>query len=179
MRVLVTGGAGLIGMALRPALAKRGHSVVAVDMTGFGRNDPELRLARFADVDVFEQLADEERIEAIVHCGAISGPMLAKGDPLKIVETNIDATGRLLDLARRKEMRRFVFCSSIGVYGSVGKATITEETPRRPTSVYGASKVAGEALVRAFAASTGSAASASGRAASMGPIGAPIASSAP
>ena len=52
-------------------------------------------------------------------------------------------------------MRRFVFCSSIGVYGNVGKATITEETPRRPTSVYGASKVAGEALVRAFAAEYG------------------------
>ena len=155
MRVLVTGGAGLIGMALRPALLKRGHSVAAVDMTNFGRSDPELRLAAFADFDFFERLADEAGIEAIVHCGAISGPMMAKGEPLRIVEANIEATARLLDLARRREMRRFVFCSSIGVYGNVGKATISEETPRRPTSVYGASKVAGEALVRAFAAEYG------------------------
>ena len=52
-------------------------------------------------------------------------------------------------------MRRFVFCSSIGVYGNAGTAVITEETPLRPTSVYGASKVAGEALVRAFHAEFG------------------------
>ena len=84
--------------------------------------------------------------------------MMAKGEPLRVVEANIDATARLLDLARRKEMRRFVFCSSIGVYGNVGKATISEETPRRPTSVYGASKVAGEALVAPSPPSTGSAA---------------------
>jgi UDP-glucuronate 4-epimerase len=44
MKVLLTGAAGLIGMDLRPMLAKRGHEVVACDITAFGRTDPELRL---------------------------------------------------------------------------------------------------------------------------------------
>ena len=44
MKVLLTGAAGLIGMALRPMLARRGHNVVACDITAFGRTDPELRL---------------------------------------------------------------------------------------------------------------------------------------
>ena len=53
--------------------------------------------------------------------------MLAKGQPLLLVEANIDGTALLLDLARVKRMRRFVFCSSISVYGDVGPATITED----------------------------------------------------
>jgi UDP-glucuronate 4-epimerase len=152
MRILVTGGAGLIAMALRPALVRHGHQVTAVDAVDYGRSDRELRLVDLNDAAAFERLADEQAFEAIIHCGAISGPMMARGDPLRIVRTNIDATALLLDLARRSTMRRFVFCSSIGVYGDVGKATITEDTPLRPTSVYGASKLAGESLVRAFAA---------------------------
>ena len=155
MKVLVTGGAGLVGMAVRQALVDRGHDVTAVDMTDFGRVDATLRLIDLTDGAAMEALAESEAIEAIVHCGAISGPMFAKGRPLTIVETNIDGTATLLDMARRRKMHRFVFCSSIGVYGNVGKAVITEETPLQPTSVYGASKVAGEALVRAFAGEYG------------------------
>ena len=155
MRVLVTGGAGLIGMALRPALAARGHQVTAVDITDFGRGDAALRMLKLDDRSAVEAVIEAEAIEAIIHCAAISGPMLAKGEPLRIVAANIDLTALLLDVARTRAMRRFVFCSSIGVYGNAGTAIITEETPLRPTSVYGASKVAGEALVRAFHAEFG------------------------
>lgn len=155
MKVLVTGGSGLIGMALRPMLADRGHQVVACDVTDFGRGDHDLVLARLDDAAALERIVTDNAVDAIVHCGAISGPMLAVGDPLTVVETNIGGTARLLDIARRHQLRRFVFCSSIGVYGNAGNAAITEETPRRPTSVYGASKVAGEALVDAFVAEYG------------------------
>jgi UDP-glucuronate 4-epimerase len=155
MNVLVTGGAGLIGMALRGALAARGHAVTAIDVTDFDRGDADLRLVGLHDRARLEALIVDNGIEAIVHCGAISGPMMAKGEPLLIVETNIDGTAMLLDLARIHRMRRFVFCSSISVYGDVGAATIVEDIPLRPTSVYGASKVAGEQLIRGFAAEYG------------------------
>jgi UDP-glucuronate 4-epimerase len=52
-------------------------------------------------------------------------------------------------------MRRFVFCSSISVYGDVGGGAIAEATPLRPSSVYGATKVACEQLIRGFAAEYG------------------------
>jgi len=155
MRVLVTGGSGLIGMALRPMLAARRHEVTACDATDFGRSDGDLLIVPLSDAAALDDIVRERSIEAIIHCGAISGPMLAKGQPLTIVETNIAATARLLDLARRRNLRRFVFCSSIGVYGNVGEGLISEETPLAPTSVYGASKVAAEALVRAFVAEYG------------------------
>jgi UDP-glucuronate 4-epimerase len=148
VKVLLTGAAGLLGMAARPILAAAGHKVVAVDLTDFGRSDSELHRLAFDDPAALERLIDAEGVEAIVHCGAISGPMLAKGEPLKLVAINIDATAMLLDLARRKAMKRFVFCSSISVYGNVGPGLITEATPLRPTSVYGATKVACEQLIQ-------------------------------
>jgi UDP-glucose 4-epimerase len=155
MNILLTGGAGLIGMAARETLAAAGHAVTAIDITDFGRGDRELRVVGLDDRDALEALVKEKGIDAIVHCGAISGPMMAKGEPLKIVAVNIDATALLLDLARVHKMKRFVFCSSISVYGDAGRITINEETQLHPTSVYGASKVACEQLVEGFAAEYG------------------------
>ncbi|MBE7246703.1 MAG: NAD(P)-dependent oxidoreductase, partial [Actinomycetospora chiangmaiensis] len=102
MNVLLTGAAGLIGMAVRPALEARGHRVVATDVTDFGHAVPGLHHVGFDDVAGFERLAEAHAIDAVVHCGAISGPMMAKGEPLKLVAVNIDATAALLDLARRR-----------------------------------------------------------------------------
>src|SRR5258705_3289368 len=155
MNVLVTGGAGMIGMSLREALTEKGHMVTAIDVTEFGRDDPGLEIMSITDSAALADLFARKAFDAVIHCGAISGPMMAQGEPMKIVEVNIDGTALLLDLARRHGLRRFVFCSSISVYGNVGKTVITEDTPPRPTSVYGASKVAGEQLVQAFTAEYG------------------------
>jgi UDP-glucose 4-epimerase len=155
MNVLVTGGAGMIGMSLRKTLVERGHGVTAIDVTDFGRDDRGLEIISITDRAALADLFARKAFDAVIHCGAISGPMMARGEPLKIVEVNIDGTALLLDLARRHSLRRFVFCSSISVYGNVGKADITEDTPLRPTSVYAASKVAGEQLLQAFTAEYG------------------------
>lgn len=155
MNILLTGGAGLIGMAARDSLSQAGHAVTAIDVTDFGRGDAGLVLTGLDDRASLDALITARKIDAIVHCGAISGPMMARGEPLKIVAVNIDATALLLDLARVHGMKRFVFCSSISVYGNAGRMTITEETQLHPTSVYGASKVACEQLVEGFAAEYG------------------------
>ncbi len=155
MNILLTGAAGLIGMAARKALVARKHEVTAINITDFGRNDSELIRLGLAERAPLETLIANRGVEAIVHCGAISGPMLAKGQPLQLVSANIDATALLLDIARTHRMRRFVFCSSISVYGDVGNAVITEGTPLHPTSVYGATKVACEQLIEGFAAEYG------------------------
>jgi UDP-glucose 4-epimerase len=155
MTILVTGGAGLIGMQLRDTLRAAGRPVVAIDVTDYGRADPDLVIMSLDDAEALERLVADRKVTAIAHCGAISGPMLAKGRPMLMVDVNIVATARLLELARRHAMQRFVFCSSISVYGNVGPGLITERTPLHPTSVYGATKVACEALVEGFAAEYG------------------------
>jgi UDP-glucuronate 4-epimerase len=151
MRVLVTGGAGLIGIAARRILAAQGHEVTAVDITNFGRNDPGLILMPLSDYVGLERLMTERGIEAIVHGGGISGPVMARDNPLLVVDVNITATAHLLEMARRHHLRRFILLSSHVVYGDVGPGTIGEETPLHPGTSYAASKVAGEALVESYA----------------------------
>jgi UDP-glucuronate 4-epimerase len=152
---LVTGGSGLIGMAVRALLRARGQPVLAVDVTRHGRDDPALHEIALRETARLRALAQAEGVRAIVHCGAISGPMLAKGRPLDIVDANISGTAAMLELARAMPVSRFVFCSSISVYGDAGAASLDEARALRPSSVYAASKVAGEALVDAYAAEYG------------------------
>ena len=155
MKILVTGGAGLIGVPLRQALRARGDQVTAIDVTDFGRGDTGMTMMSITDAASLRGLFAAERFNAVVHCGALSGPMMARDEPLKMVEVNIDGTAQLLEQARLFNVSRFVFCSSISVYGDAGEAAITEATPLRPSSVYGASKVAGEQLLRGYAAQFG------------------------
>ena len=155
MKVLVTGGAGLIGMTLRALLSTQGHGVVAVDHSTHGRDDPDLLPLELADIDGLHRLMAEQDVTAVAHCGAISGPMLARGRPLEIVGTNITGTANVLEAARLAGVARVAFCSSISVYGDARDVTLTEDLPPHPTSVYGASKTAGEQLVEAYAAEYG------------------------
>jgi len=100
-------------MSLREALTEKGHMVTAIDVTEFGRDDPGLEIMSITDSAALADLFARKAFDAVIHCGAISGPMMAQGEPMKIVEVNIDGTALLLDLARRHGLRRFVFCSSI------------------------------------------------------------------
>lgn len=150
MRVLVTGGAGLIGMALRRRLKKAGHEVVATDLTNFGRDDADLVLLPLADTKAHERLIAERRIEVIVHGGGVSGPMMFREQAGEIVDINVGSTVALLDAARRHGVGRFLLLSSHVVYGDVGDGIIDEAQRLRPATTYAASKVAGEALVESF-----------------------------
>ncbi len=141
MNILVTGASGLIGMALRERLSGGSDNVIATDATNYGRDDSTLTVARLEDRSAMEKLIQQGAISHIAHWA--------------IVESNILGTATLLDIARRVGVKRFVFCSSISVYGDVGSGIITEDTPLRPTSIYGASKVAGEQLLRGFATESG------------------------
>lgn len=155
MRVLVTGGAGLIGIAVRALLRHHGHEVVAIDRTRFGRDDPALQEMALEDAHSLHALARQHDFDGIAHCGAISGPMMAKGQPMEIVAANLVGTANVLELARVASVRRVVFCSSISVYGNAGEATLSEALPPNPSSVYAASKAAGEQLIAAYATEYG------------------------
>jgi UDP-glucuronate 4-epimerase len=151
MNILLTGGAGLVGMALRRHLSAAGHKVLATDITDFSRQDLDLMLADLGDHARLEQLVAEGQVQAIVHSGGISGPLMQRDFPRDVVRINVDSTAFLLDLARRHGIGRFLLMSSHVVYGHSDKAIISEEDAVHPGTTYAASKVAGEALVESFA----------------------------
>jgi nucleoside-diphosphate-sugar epimerase len=149
--VLITGAAGLIGGALRTRLERRGTPVLAVDRVPHGRDGAPIVVCDINDIHRLHGLAEANAISGIVHCGAYSGPMVARDNPGSMVQVNIVGTANVLEMARIHRISRVVFCSSASVYGETPEGPVPEDVVLAPTSLYGASKVASEQLVTSYA----------------------------
>src|SRR3954452_23142380 len=135
MAVLVTGAAGFIGAATARALLERGDHVVGIDNLN-SYYDPALKEARvkglsrqfsssfrfervdFAEADGLKSFADRHEFDAIVHFGAQAGVRYSLDNPLAYVLANLVGHCNLLELARVRRPRHFVYASSSSVYGS-------------------------------------------------------------
>lgn len=157
-RVLVTGGAGFIGSALVRRLATSGSAVRILDNLSTGNRryiegQPfELVVADLEDPAAVRAAVDG--CDAVVHLAARAGIPDSVTDPLGGFEANVAQTVRLLDAARVAGARRFVLASSNAVLGP-HVPPADETVLARPSSPYGASKLAGEAYLAAYAATYG------------------------
>ncbi|MBD1553402.1 NAD-dependent epimerase/dehydratase family protein [Pseudomonas typographi] len=149
--VIVTGAAGLIGRQLVRRLFEQGRPVVALDrLASITREGIEIKECDLGDIHRLHAIA-KEGVESIIHCGAYSGPMVARDVPYSMVQVNIVGTANVLELARIHGARRFVYCSSTSAYGVVESGPVCEDVVLRPGSLYGASKVSSEYITTAYA----------------------------
>jgi UDP-glucose 4-epimerase len=157
MTVLVTGGAGYIGSHMVLALAEAGESVVVVDnlSTGFSTSLPEgvpLFIGDAADENLVEGVIAAHGVESIVHfAGSVVVPESMR-HPLAYYRNNTMTTRSLLDTAVKCGVRRFVFSSTAAVYGNPDRMPVTEDSPTRPLSPYGSSKLMTEIMLHDTAA---------------------------
>jgi UDP-glucose 4-epimerase len=154
--VLVTGGAGFIGSELVRQLAEQNAEVVVVDNLVNGRREnlegvlsDRVQLV-VADIRDDEQMARLLREVQVVFHLACLGVRHSFHSPRENHEVNATATLQLLALARAAHVSRFVNVSSSEVYGTASQVPMTEDHPTFPTTVYGASKLAGECYARAY-----------------------------
>jgi len=137
MRILVTGAAGYIGSALVKALD--GHEVVATDQSPPAPIIGNLAYPQFARSLITPQLDAVFHLASLVSGGAEQNFELG-------MKVNLDATRDLLEACRLAgHCPKFVFASSIAVYGGVDE--VNDETPTAPRLSYGAQKLMGEVLI--------------------------------
>lgn len=166
-RLLITGGAGFIGSHLVDYLLSTDVEKIVVvdDFNDF--YDPEIKRAniehqlndlryKLSEVDIrdngaLESIFDENNFDCIVHLAARAGVRPSLSEPQLYNETNINGTLNLLELARKHNVKQFVFGSSSSVYGINAKVPFSEEDPiRQPISPYAATKGAGELLCHTY-----------------------------
>lgn len=158
--VVVTGGAGFIGSHLVDAVLECGaERVTVIDNLHRGRienlakwqGDPRLsvRIGDIRDLDTLRSAFDGAT--TIYHLAAQSTVLGASKDPDYAFSTNVVGTYNVLRIAAEKGARRVVFASSREVYGEPVSLPVDESHPLFSINTYGATKVAGEALCRAFA----------------------------
>ena len=158
VRYVVTGAAGFIGSHLAEALLAAGHEVVWVDsFTDY--YDPALKEENASGIDVrrLDLAADEldfAGFDGVFHLAGQPG-VRSFGDVFPLyVERNVLASQRVFEAAARAGVR-VVFSSSSSVYGEAERYPTPEETPPRPVSPYGITKLSAEHLARAYARSFG------------------------
>jgi nucleoside-diphosphate-sugar epimerase len=148
--VLVTGAFGFIGQPLVAALVRAGHRVVAASRHPVAAPDGAVRVLRLPDlagsVDWSALLTD---VTHVIHLAAVAHKGAAVPDEI-YERVNRRAVAELAAAATRKGVDRVIFVSSIGSQtGPTADRVLTEADEPRPTSVYGRSKLAAEADLRA------------------------------
>src|SRR5947209_2109739 len=159
MRTLVTGGAGFIGSNMVDRLLRAGHTVIAYDnfSTGQARflehlsGSPNFTLVN-ADVLDLGALTDAVRgCDIVFHLAANADVRFGTEHPRKDLEQNTIATFNVLEAMRECGVRRVAFSSTGSIYGEPDVFPTPENAPFPiQTSLYGASKLAGEGLIQAY-----------------------------
>jgi nucleoside-diphosphate-sugar epimerase len=155
MRALVTGGAGFIGSNIANQLRREGHDVTVLDdlSSGFRINLELMNGLRLVKGDVRDESAVDGAVmgaEVVFHLAASVGNKRSIDEPIADAEINVLGTLRVLEAARRHQVRKIIVSSSAGIFGELKQLPIAEDHPLEPDSPYGCTKLCEEKLCLAY-----------------------------
>ncbi len=171
MTILVTGGAGFIGGHVVDALLARGDHVLVIDdlndyydprfkraTVNHHQKNPHYTFvqANITDKAAMERIVAQHDVTSIIHLAARAGVRPSLANPLLYVNTNVEGTVILLELARTYAMHNFVFASSSSVYGDTSEIPFSESTKiDNQQSPYAVTKKTGENLCAMYSTTYG------------------------
>jgi len=157
VRIIVTGGAGFIGSHIADAFIAAGHDVLIIDSLwehGGGRRQHVPERASFVHMDIREQnitrIFQDFGPEIVCHHAAQHSVAIGSRDPQFDAQVNVVGLINILDNCVKAGVRKVTFASSGATYGTPERLPMDEQTPQRPESPYGISKMVGEHYLRFF-----------------------------
>jgi nucleoside-diphosphate-sugar epimerase len=143
VRILIAGGAGYVGSSLIPKLLDRGYKVDVVDLFWFGNHLP--RQTGILNKDIF-QLNEEdlEPYDQVIFLAGLSNDPMAEYSPSKNFVFNAAAPSYLAYMAKKSNVKRYIYASSCSVYGYTENELYDETKPVSSSYPYGISKLQGE-----------------------------------
>ncbi len=157
MNVLVVGGAGYIGSIVAEELVRARHSTLVLDDLSTGHRDavPPFSYLVVGGMDMpgkLDEALGTKEIDCVLHLAAKSIVPESFAEPDLYERVNVEAGLRLLDAMRDRGVTRLVFSSTAAVYDPAAPMPLTEDSPLRPTSPYGDTKLRFERELAARAA---------------------------
>ena len=156
MKVLVVGGAGYIGAVTVEVLLENNHDVIVLDNLCRGHEQAVPSKAKFVQGDMgsaddLNAIFKNEKIEAVMHFGALSLVGQSVEQPALYFHNNVTNGITLLDVMLANGVKKFVFSSTASVYGEPHASPVLEDFPLVPSSPYGDSKLAYEKILKWYA----------------------------
>lgn len=150
MRILITGGAGFLGLHLARYFSKKKFKVYLLDIGEFDRSeyseDCQFIKGDIRDFILVNSLIKINKIDYVIHAAAA----LPLWKPKEILEININGTKNILEASSRNKVKRVIYISSTAVYGVPIKHPILETDERVGVGPYGQSKIEAENLCFGF-----------------------------
>lgn len=160
-KILITGGGGMIGLALAENLLRHGHAVRCFDLAEqfLRREDEVRRLHALGDFEVrVGTIMDRWSIalaakgtDAVVHLAAMLGVKRTEDNRLLCMDINVNGTDNVLNACAQNRIGQIVLASSSEVYGEPTRNPVTEDVETKGKTVYAVSKLAAEELVKGYA----------------------------
>lgn len=153
-KYLVTGAAGFIGAAVAQRLIDNKFEVVTIDnlSTGYREHIPsgvEFIEGSTYDSKVIKKL-EGVKFDAIIHIAGQSSGEISFENPVYDLQTNCQSTLLLLDYAKKSGCKKFIYASTMSVYGDKDNPECSEDDFLKPKSFYAVGKIASEHYLRIF-----------------------------
>lgn len=159
MKILVTGGAGYIGSALVSKLAQKGTKITVIDNLSKGKRElvdsrTNFYIGDLTDINFVKKVFDENEFDCVIHIAGYKAAGESMDCPGKYSD-NITGLINLLKCVEEKNIKKFIFSSSAGVYGNPRYTPMDEKHSVVPINYYGFTKLESERILSWFGKTKG------------------------
>lgn len=154
--ILVTGGAGYIGSACVLSLVKEGHKVTVLDDFSTGQRnkvtkEAEVIEGNIIDLEALDKVCRGRSFDTVMHFSAKKAVGESETNPTLYFKNNVTGSLNILETMEKYQIPQIIFSSTAAVYAPNDGSLVTEDSPIKPSSVYGLTKLMVEDMIKAYA----------------------------